>query len=243
MQNTSNITNWDTIIASDDHWFESALDIYTTESHYEFVGEAKLFSMSTSSEMFTTTPVIGKAIAGEIDAQLLMPTYTIPTMAKIIPYVRVKNATLTSGWLPQGVFYVDTRQVTHNQNGLDILYIHGYDAMLKAEQDWYDKSSLNWSSGTVSDIQMVNEIAAIMGVSVDSRTTTIMNKNYRITMPTSYSCREVLSYIASMYVGCFIMTETGALRLVTLTELPAETNLLIDSVGARLVFGTTRILV
>lgn len=244
MQNTSNITNWDTIVAGE-HWFVTALDIFwgSGTSDYYYVGESQIFSVTTSTEMFTSTPVIGKAIAGEIDIEMLNPDYEIPKMAKIRPYVRAKNETLESWWLPQGVYYVDTRQVTHNDNGLDVLTIHGFDAMLKAEQDWYDKSNLNWSSGTVVDTAMVAEIASIMGVSVDSRTNTIMNKSYRIPMPLGYSCREVLGYIAGMYCGCFIITENGALRLVSMTELPPETNLLVDSVGARIVFGSDRILI
>ena len=39
----------------------------------------------------------------------------------------------------------------------------------------------------------------------------------------------------------FIITEVGQLRLVSLLELPPETNLLIDNVGDYIVFGTDRI--
>jgi hypothetical protein len=44
-----------------------------------------------------------------------------------------------------------------------------------------------------------------------------------------------------MYAGCFIITEVGQLRLVSLLELPPETNLLIDNVGDYIVFGSDRI--
>jgi len=80
-------------------------------------------------------------------------------------------------------------------------------------------------------------------VSVDSRTTTLMDKAYSIPLPTGYTYREVLGYIASMYVGCFVMSDTGKLRLVTITELPPETNYLIDQTGDAITFGGDRILV
>jgi hypothetical protein len=89
----------------------------------------------------------------------------------------------------------------------------------------------------------VNEIAYQMGVSVDARTTALMTNAYTIPLPTGYSYREVLGYIASMYVGCFIMSDEGKLRLVSLLELPHETNYLIDQIGNAITFGGDRILV
>ena len=63
-----------------------------------------------------------------------------------------------------------------------------------------------------------------------------------IPFPVGYTMREVLGFIASMYIGCFIITDEGKLRLVALNGLPTETNLLIDSVGDVLLFGGDAIL-
>ena len=115
--------------------------------------------------------------------------------------------------------------------------------MLTAEQYWHDNGSLNWSSGTVTDRAMVGNIAEIMDISVDARTWDIMINDYQIPMPMQYTLREILGYIASMYAGCFIITEVGQLRLVSLLELPPETNLLIDNAGDYIVFGEDRIIV
>lgn len=161
----------------------------------------------------------------------------------ILTFLAVAYEDAVSEWLPQGVFFIDTRQVTKNDNGLDVLTIHGYDAMLKAEQDYIDDGSLDWSSGTVSDAQMVAYIARAMNVTVDARTYPIMNKGYRIPLPAAYSMREVLGYIAGMYVGCFVITDVGQLRLIGLTDLPAETNYLADNIGYVITFGGDRILV
>lgn len=143
-----------------------------------------------------------------------------------------------SEWLPQGVFFVDTRETSNNDNGLDVLNIHGFDAMLKTEQQY----SSNAVVGDDYDIKYVNAIAQAIGVEVDTRTWDIMGAGTIIPFPVGYTMREILGFIASSYIGCFIITDEGKLRLVSLTSMPAETNLLIDNVGDVLVFGEDAIL-
>ena len=231
MQTTS--PTYNTILADPNHWFETRVLINNV-----VYDETKLFSVNTHVEMFQNTPTLGKAVAGEISIKMLKPSVDIPAMAKIQPQVRVCNATDQSEWLAQGIYYIDTRETTKNQDGLDVLTLHGYDDMLKAEQMYNGRIT-----GDSTDIQMVNEIAYQMGVNVDARTTTLITNGYTIPLPTGYSYREVLGYIASMYVGCFIMSEIGELRLVSLLELPPETNYLIDQTGDAITFGGDRILV
>lgn len=233
MQQTSAL--YQSIISGDNHWFETRLVIDGVGTY----GETDLFSISTSHQMFHGSPTIGSAVAGEITVKMVYPqNVTIPTMAKLLPQVRVCNATQQSEWLSQGVYYIDTRERTVTDYGESVLELHGYDAMLKAEQMYNGRIT-----GDSTDIQMVNEIAYQMGVSVDSRTTALMTAAYTIPLPTGYSYREVLGYIASMYVGAFIITDTGELRLVSIVELPPETNYLIDQVGDAITFGGDRILV
>lgn len=147
---------------------------------------------------------------------------------------------LTSEWLPQGVFYIDTREVTANNNGLDILALHGYDAMLKAEQEY----SSNATVSDAPDTEYVQSIADAIGVDVDPRTWDIMS-GYTIPMPFGYSMREVLGFIASAYIGSFVMTDEGKLRLVSLLGLPERPteSLLGDEYGDAIVFGNDAILV
>ena len=234
MQQTSAL--YQSIISGDNHWFETRLVI----DGVGIYGETDLFSISTSHQMFHGSPTIGSAVAGEIDVKMVYPTgVTIPVMAKLKPQVRVCNATQQSEWIDQGIYYIDTRERTVSEAGESVLLLHGYDAMLKAER--YFQS--NTITGDSVDTDMVDEIASIMGVSVDSRTYTLMTSAYTIPLPTGYSCREVLGYIASMYVGSFIITDTGELRLVSILELPPETNYLIDQAGDAITFGGDRILV
>ena len=232
MQSVSTLYN--NIIAGGGYWYEAKLVIDNVGTF----DESKIFEMSTSHRMFGNTPEVGMAVAGEIDIKMLYPTVEIPTMACLRPYSRICNATQQSEWLPQGVFYIDTRERTKDDTGLSFLTIHGYDAMLKGEQMYNGRIT-----GTSTDTQMVTEIAYQMGVSIDSRTTALMTQAYSVPLPTGYTYREILGYIASMYAGSFIMTEEGKLRLVTIYELPPETNYLIDSAGNWLTFGGDRILV
>ena len=241
MQTVSALYN--TIIAQTNHWFDTRVRINGV-----YYGEDKLMSVTATNRIFgAEQPTVGGCISGELEVKMLAPTVAIPRMAEVRPYVRVTDGTQTSEWIPQGVFYIDTRETTHNDNGLDILTIHCYDAMLKAETDYPSTST----SFPKSDVNVVKEIAKTMGLQssitatsgIDPRTLTLMNKNYQIGLPVGYSMREVLSRIAAMYAGNWIMNYEGKLRLVTLTELPEETNYLIDETNSAITFGGDRVLV
>lgn len=271
-------------ILANEHYFETRLIIDNVGTF----GETKLFSITTNLMMFSNTPVIGKAVAGEIEVRMEMPSATIPVMARLRPQVRVcGNASVSeavtisgekisstyfsyssnkitvadgaeatvsgevlsfpvtstvfrqSEWLPQGVFFIDTREVTQNNDGLPVLTIHGYDAMLKTEQIYTSNAAV----GDDYDTAYVAAIASAIGVSVDDRTWQIMGTGTVIPFPVGYSMREILGYIAATYVGCFVMTDDGKLRLVALPDLPVETNLLIDEIGDILIFGEDAILI
>ena len=144
-----------------------------------------------------------------------------------------------SEWIPQGTFFIDTREISANQDGLDVLTIHGYDAMLKTEQEY----ASNEAVGDNYDTAYVRAISNAIGVEVDDRTWELMGTGYIVPFPLGYTMREILGFIAASYVGCFIMTDEGKLRLVSMTDLPAETNLLIDSVGDVILVGGDAILI
>lgn len=167
--------------------------------------------MITSLNVFPgSAPSVGGCICGEIDVEMLLPTTNIPKRARLIPYVRFTDGKRTSEWIQKGVFYADTRDKTSNETNAT-LTIHGYDAMLRAEADYPAESKLDWPA---TDIDVVKEIAAAMGVGVDKRTSDAMTRRYKIQLPTGYSQREVLGYIAGSYAGNFIITDIGELLLV-----------------------------
>ena len=145
-----------------------------------------------------------------------------------------------SEWIQKGVFYVDTRDVTHNSDGLDVLTIHGYDAMLKFDQLYPSDSTHDYP---LLDTSMVQFVATSAGVSVDERTWSAMNKEYTFPLMTGYTSREVLGIIAASYGGNFIISDEGKLLLIKLGALPQDTNYLIDELGNSILIGEDRILI
>lgn len=203
-------------------------------------GENILISITTKNRLFSEdAPSVGGCISGEIEIEMHKPSEDIPRCSRLIPYVRLTDGTRFSEWIQKGVFYIDTRKQNEDASSIEILSIHGYDDMLKAEQN-YPSSSLSWPA---KDIDVVREIAGFMGVPIDSRTLEQMSHGYLVQYPGEYSCRETLGYIASMYAGSFIMSDVGALRLVALNGIPPETCYLITSGGEPITFGGDRILV
>lgn len=198
-----------------------------------------IWSLKTQVDIFSNQPTIGCCISGEIDISLLNPTATIPKMASIKPYVRLKDGTQTSEWVQKGKYFIDTRQTTANDDGLNILSIHGYDAMLKAESDYPDDGASYPRAATA----VVATIASAMGVSVDSRTNQYLSGITVPTLPVGYSCREVLSNIAVLACGNWVMSDIGELRFLPLNDLPEETNLLVTEHGDIITFGGVGIVI
>jgi len=208
--------------------------------------ESVIFNLKTYRKLFPgNTPSVGNAISGEIEVDMLNPSGNIPRMAQMVPYIRLSSLDRTrhSEWIKKGVFFIDTREVSHNRDDLNVLTLHGYDALAKAQAD-YPNSTLTWPA---THENVVNEIAAAMGVEVDERSIPIfhsVNPRYRIgSIPIGYSMCEVLGYIAASYGGNFVITDLGKLRLITLSELPKETRYLVTETGYVIVIGGDRILV
>lgn len=185
-------------------------------------------------------PTVGNVVAGEIEVKLNELVGVIPRAARLSPYIRVTDpeGKIKTKWLQKGVFYIDTREQSMDEDGLSVITFHGYDALAKSVADYPSTEDIgNDSIEPVDEKKIVQDIAAELGVGVDSRTWEVMTKNYEYGIPIGYSCGEILSYIAAAYAGNFIITDVGLLRLVSLSQLPEETNLLMDHVGFIITFG------
>lgn len=261
MQTTSSLYK---SILSGTHWFETSVAIgepgrlITEDDDVILFGgmailvarsgadagyqQDRLKSVKITRSLFSgSEPEIGACVSAEIDVELLEPKVEIPRMAQVVPYVRATNGTETSEWIQKGVFYIDTREIEDDRQSAPILKIHGYDSMLLAEQDFPSTTNVTWPTTDKIAVQL---IADALGVSVDSRTWEIITNGYAVQYPgTDYSCREILGFIAAMYCGNFVFTDTGDLLLVQLNGIPKETNYLMDNTGYAITFGGDRILV
>lgn len=234
---------WIDLMALPNHYFETRVNINGV-----YYTKTSIIEMSVQASMFAgNQPGCGGCISAELDLKMLAPSATIPRMAKIKPYVRVTNGTTYSEWIPQGVFWIDTRETTNNDDGIPVLTIHAYDSMLKTEAD-YPSTATNFPK---SDINVVKEIAKTIGLQtslntttgIDPRTVTLMSKAYQIGLPVGYSMREVLGNIGAMYGGNWIMNYDGKLLLIPVGGIPVETNYLVTGIGEPITFGGDRILV
>lgn len=246
MQNTSNDSNYSTLLAAGAPK-EVRARIYRSSSAYNTYGQAQIVSATTRAAMLDNELAIGNCIAKELN--LVLTNFagfpTIPRMAKIVMEFRLNDGTTHSNWYPKGTYFIDTRDESYQ----GILTINAYDPMLKSEQSFMKAGNQgNWPR---SDVSVVQTIATAMGVDIDPRTTAILNKNYQINYPGivlddgtpqysqdgAMSMRQVLGYIGAMYGGNWVITDENKLRLIVLGDIPKFQALLIDENGNYITMG------
>ena len=169
-------------------------------------------------------------------ASLTLSLFTdnVPRAATIKRYIRLRNGTQVSEWLPKGTFFTNTRS---DDDGY--WTIEAYDSMRKAEVVWTPDQSLEFP---LSMPAAATEFARILGVELDPRT--VLNANYTIDYPANdYTIRNELCFIAAAHGGNWIITDENKLYLVPLLSAPVETNYLVEEYGDAIAFGGDRILV
>lgn len=183
-------------------------------------------------------PGIGGAVAAEIELQVF-PDGTIPRMAEIVVESRlITPAGEATGWWPMGVFFIGTRQLDRVSG---VLTIHGYDAMVKADQTYLLEGDVGeWPRSMPT---VATEIAQRMGVEIDARTLAVLNPAYMVELPTEMTMREVLQGIAAAHGANWCITEEGKLRLVTFGTIRKTVSYLVDEHGNAITFGGIRIIV
>lgn len=234
MHTVSNL--WQQMLADPAHAVEAKLKIAGVE-----YGEDQIVrkSLMVYGGLYSTFG-IGNCCARQIEFEIY-PQGTIPRQAKIEVYMRLRLGEQVSEWIPKGVFFFSTRK-TDRITG--VLSVHGYDAMLKAEETWLDSSydSKTWPMPAAT---AVADIAARMGVAVDSRT--VLDAAFPMQYPVDdkgdMTMREALGRIAVANAGNWTITDEGKLLLVGLNSMPAETHYLITETGNAITFGGVRILV
>ena len=172
--------------------------------------DSSLLSVITESKVFQDSPTIGGVFSGTCEFSFISNGASVPRMAKIKPYFRLSNGNTNSEWVQNGEYYIDTRSVSHNDNGIEVFTAFCYDALMLANAD-YSNSSLTWPA---TDTAVISEICTKLDITQDSRNASLLNRGYSIPMPVNLTMRDVLSYIAVMYAGNWIMNDTGQLRFV-----------------------------
>lgn len=243
MQSTS--STYKQLLAADHEVRYRAL-IYTGTNTYDTYGMGYITSLKTSHQLFDSgNPNVGNAIAGQIDLGLRGFISEPPKLAKIKIQTQLYSGNTSSEWLTTGVYFIDTREKDELTGEITI---HGYDAMMKGEQDIY-KDGTYYETWPKTDIETVQFLAGsdYLDCSVDSRTTELLTRGYSIPFPgygdNAITVRGMLQYIAGINGGNFIISPTGELRFVQLNNLPPEPGVLTDEDGACIIFGGNRIIV
>jgi hypothetical protein len=223
------------ILKNPRHWKETRLNI----SGVDYM-EADIISASIHKTGIFSTFDIGNCVSRELDIEIL-PKGTIPRQAKIQAFVRLVLDSDFSEWIPQGTFFIKHRE---KDKATGALSITAFDSMLKTDEVWlneqYDLE--NWP---MPQTDAVSDIAYRIGVEVDQRT--VLSDKFPVDYPVDengdMTMREVLSGIAISNAGNWVITLEGKLLLLKISDLPPETNYLINEDGDSITLGGVRIIV
>ena len=203
-----------------------SLDFYNGNTTVGSVPRTEIVNLELQRTVFSEKPTVGQANAGELDATFIVPSFTIPRMAKVKVTLVYDGTTYTLG-----VFYIDTRSTDPTSNTLTI---HCYDAMLMAEQA---------VPTTGTDITVLGAIATQLQTTLDASVTAAITNAYTIPATMAQdSSRDVLQAIGAAYGGSFFITRDGLLGFAGFS-VGAETFYLCDEFGNAITFGGDRILV
>lgn len=137
---------------------------------------------------------------------------SISRSAAVVIEARLSDGVTASEWLPQGTFYI-SRRARDPVTGR--LALECYDALLKANAIW-TPSAGEWPRTMAA---VTAELAALLGVDLDSRTAIPTGAAFWMSQPAEGSTiRDALGIVAQAAGGNWIITPRNRLRLVRLGE-------------------------
>lgn len=188
------------------HTFEHRIILEGADGKAQMFGDADIASLKITGGVFSENKFgFGGCFAREIELEFY-PSVTPPArMAGVIVMFEAVNDSKKSGLYFAGTFFIDTRET----NALGLMRITGYDSMLKAEKLYIDPGDVGQWPKKMSEVAA--DIASKMDVGLDSRCSF---EDYDVQLPTGYTMREVLSFIAAAHAGNWVITPEGKLRLI-----------------------------
>lgn len=157
-------------------------------------------------------PEVGRCYSATFSCAIFEASAAVPRMATVVPAYRLVLGTQASEWITLGTFYIDTRQVDKVTGAL---ILSCFDRMLVGDQTYRDVTAFTTWPQTMSAV--ASEIATILGITLDARTTINTGTGYMVQYPNDLTMREVLGYIAVAHAGNWIITPENKLRLIPLT--------------------------
>ena len=172
-------------------------------------GIDKIYSARRERRLFAGSfPSIGNCVAATLELTII-PESRVERLASIAISTRLVtfDGTESTDWEPAGTFYADTR--SEAQDGEEKTFT-AFDALLKADIPYLENAQV--ASWPAADTAVAADIAALMGITVDSRT---VLAGYDVPLPEQdWTAREVLGWIAAANCGNWIVTDDNKLYLV-----------------------------
>ena len=157
---------------------------------------------------------------------------SISRSAQVVIEMQYTDGTNTSAWYPAGTFFVAHREV---DPVTEVISLECYDALMKANGEYeyglpwtthtntvianQDGEAIYFAPPSMTMTDAVNNIATLIGVTVDSRTSIQTGNDFKITAESDgATMRDVLGAIAAAHGGNWIITPENKLRLVPLNS-------------------------
>lgn len=154
-------------------------------------------------------PSFGRCCTGSLEITVRKKeNVTIPKAASVVAYCRIENNDAYTDWVDIGYFNVSKRV-----NYSETISLTCNDRMIFAGQTYLDKTEFTEWPQAMTDV--LDEIASIMDVDIDERTTIRTDSSCYVAYPNEdVLMSEILASIAAAHGGSFVMTGEGKLRLI-----------------------------
>lgn len=200
--------------------FELDAQIVISDTEYKTISAPRI-----SRSLMSSPLQVGNCNSATLSVSI-MTDDEIPAAGEVIVQARVGSRAkdyLKSEYKDFGTFYIDQRDTSY----AGLVTLTCYDAMLKTNSPYLSDTDteLSWPKTMVA---VVNEIAARIGVTLDTRTVLKTGDDYKVAYPKGLTMTQVLGYIGACNGGNWIITEENRLRLVPLVTIPDETYYIID---------------
>ena len=197
--------NWGTLLAAP-HTTDYRFVIGGTEYGAEDIRGVPFIEKPLMQE-----PTIGRCCTGSLTLTVKQKSgVPIAKASPVVAYCRLisRDGATTTDWVELGHYWVSRR------SGLaDLVTLTCRDAMIFAGQTYADKTQ--FEEWPVAMVDVVDEIASIVGITLDVRTTIQTGADYVVAYPNEdVLISEILGMVAAAHGGLFIMSEVGQLRLV-----------------------------
>ena len=191
-------------ITSAERWIESQVTIDGITYDKNAIVSWTIKGTMTEEDKLTVGAVIPRELI-----LTLKTDNTIPKNAAILVEIRATGSSGATTWVKMGTFLIDKRSQKR-----DTYTFTAYDRLKLAAQVY--ESSLVYP---VAMNQVTNEIATLIGTVLYDPTGILTNSTCIVPYEdTDITIREVLSYIASMHMGFFRITNDDKLQLVSFLD-------------------------